>query len=254
MNRFACKSAIITGGGGPMGLAVADRLLADGLPRLALTDISRTRLDNALERFQFAYPEARIMGLRGDVTKKAEADAFCNLAVTELGQVELLVNLVGGIRSKQLYTPFLELSETQWRETFELNLMGGFHLMQKLIPAMLERRAGRVVNVASIVFGGEAGQSDYAAAKAAVASLTRTLASEFAPDVTVNCVAPGLTRTSVTERMPVEERDRLTAMALNSRMAEPDEIASAVAYFLSDEARFVTGEIMAVSGGIHPHL
>ncbi len=119
---------------------------------------------------------------------------------------------------------------------------------------MIEREWGRIVNFASIVFGGEAGQADYAAAKAAVASLTRSLAQELAPHVTVNCVAPGLTRTSVTENMPDADRDRLVGAASNRRMAEPSETADAVAYFLTDEARFVTGEMLSVSGGVRPHL
>ncbi|WP_026380631.1 SDR family NAD(P)-dependent oxidoreductase [Afifella pfennigii] len=254
MSRLAGSIAAVTGGGGPMGFAVAGRLLQDGAAALALTDISQTRLDEAVRELNAAFPAARILARRADVTKGEEAAAFAEAAATELGPVELLVNLVGGLRSRQLYTPFLQIGEEQWRQTFELNLMGGFHLMQRLVPGMLEQGGGRVVNVASIVFGGEVGQADYAAAKAAVASLTRSLAAEFAPDVTVNCVAPGLTRTSVTERMPAEEQARLTALAFHRRMAEPEEIASAVAYFLSEEARFVTGEILAVSGGIHPHL
>jgi NAD(P)-dependent dehydrogenase (short-subunit alcohol dehydrogenase family) len=119
---------------------------------------------------------------------------------------------------------------------------------------MLERGRGRIVNVASIVYGGEVGQADYAAAKAAVASLSRTMAAEFAPHVTVNCVAPGLTRTSVTANMPADQQARLTGQALNPRLAEPAEIAEAIAFFLGDAAGFVTGEMLAVSGGVHPHL
>jgi NAD(P)-dependent dehydrogenase (short-subunit alcohol dehydrogenase family) len=146
------------------------------------------------------------------------------------------------------------MTEEQWHATFDLNLLGGFHLIQRLAPGMLQRAYGRIVNITSIVVGGESGQSDYAAAKAAVASLSRSLAAEFAPHITVNCVAPGLTRTSVTENMPPQDAARLTGLAFNKRMAEPQEVADAVLYFLSDAARFVTGETLAVSGGIHPHL
>ena len=146
------------------------------------------------------------------------------------------------------------MAEDQWRATFDLNLMGIFHLVRAFAPGMKERGAGRIVNLATIVFGGERGQADYAAAKAALASLTRSLAAELAPGITVNAVAPGLTRTSVTQNMPEDEAARLVAGAMIPRMAEPDEIAEAVAFLASEPARFVTGEILAVSGGIHPHL
>ncbi|MBT0779299.1 SDR family oxidoreductase [Paracoccus sp. pheM1] len=237
-----------------MGRAVARRLLQDGAEALALTDISGTRLAETVALLGTEYPAARIVSLRCDITAAAEAEAFCALAQEGFGGADVLVNTVGGIRSPRLYTPFLEMDETQFRSTFELNLMGNFHLIRAFAPGMVERRFGRIVNFATVVFGGEAGQVDYAAAKAAIASLTRSLAAELAPAVTVNAVAPGLTRTSVTQNMPEAEAARLTALAFNRRMAEPEEIAEAVAFFASDAARFVTGEIMAVSGGIHPHL
>lgn len=234
-----------------MGRAVTARLVAGGVAGLALTDISATRLAEAVAALPTGLP---VVALRGDVTVAAEAAAFTSAALDRFAGVDLLVNLVGGIRSRQLYTPFLDMDEAQFRATFDLNLMGSFHLTRAFAPGMLARRWGRIVNVASIVFGGEAGQADYAAAKAAVASLSRSLAAEFAPDVTVNCVAPGLTRTSVTQNMPESEAARLTALAFNRRMAEPEETAEAVAFFLTDAARFVTGEMIAVSGGIRPHL
>lgn len=252
--RLAGRRAAVTGAGGPMGSAIAARLLAEGLEGLALTDISGTRLSASVEALSAADPSVRIVTLRGDMTVAEEAKAFAATALDTLGGVDILVNVIGGIRSKQLYTPFLEMDETQWKATFDQNLMGNFHLVQAFAPGMLERGEGRIVNLASIVFGAEPGQVDYAAAKAAVASMTRSLAAEFAPAITVNAVAPGLTRTSVTETMPKEEGDKLVAAAFNRRMAEPEEIADAVAFFCLETSRFVTGEILAVSGGIHPHL
>jgi 3-oxoacyl-[acyl-carrier protein] reductase len=253
-SRLAGRRAAVTGAGGPMGRAVAERLLAEGLEGLALTDISATRLASTAEALSAAHPGIRIEAVRGDVTVAAEAKAFAGTVLDRLGGVDVLVNVVGGIRSRQLYTPFLEMSEAQWKATFDINLLGNFHLVQAFAPGMLERGEGRIINLSSVVFGAEPGQVDYAAAKAAVASMTRSLAAEFAPAVTVNAVAPGLTRTSVTETMPKEEGDRLLAHAFNRRMAEPEEIADAVAFFALRSSRFVTGEILAVSGGMHPHL
>lgn len=234
-----------------MGRAVIARLVQEGVAGLALTDISGTRLAETVASLPPGLP---VFSLRGDVTRAEEAGAFCTGTLTALGRVDCLVNLVGGLRSTRLYTPFLEMDESQFRATLDLNLMPGFHLIRAFAPGMLARQWGRIVNIASIVYSGEAGQADYAAAKAAVASLTRSLAAEFAPHVTVNCVSPGLTDTSVTRNIPAEDAARLVASAMNRRMAQPEETADAIAYFLSDGARFLTGEMLSVSGGIRPHL
>ncbi len=234
-----------------MGRAIIERLAAGNVAGLALTDISDRRLQETTSHLPAGLP---VITRRADITVEDEAAVFGKAALDGLGQIDLLVNVVGGIRSTRLYTPALELTTAQWRSTFDLNVISTMHLIRAFAPGMLERRWGRIVNFASIVFGGESGQADYAGAKAAVASLSRTLAEEFAPHVIVNCVAPGLTRTSVTENMPSSEHARLLGKAFNRRMAEPSEIADAVAFFLSDEARFVTGEMLSVSGGIRPHL
>jgi 3-oxoacyl-[acyl-carrier protein] reductase len=234
-----------------MGRAVVTRLVADGIAGLALTDISGTRLAETMASLPKGLP---VFSLRADATRTDEAAEFTAGSLAALGRVDCLVNLVGGLRSPRLYTPFLDMDEPQFRATLDLNLMPGFHLIRAFAPGMLHRRWGRIVNIASIVYDGEAGQADYAAAKAAVASLSRSLAAEFAPHVTVNTVAPGLTNTSVTRNIPGDEAARLVGRAMNRRLAEPDETANAIAYFLSDGARFVTGEMLSVSGGIRPHL
>lgn len=249
--RAKGRIAAVSGAGGPMARAVIDRLVVDGVSGLALTDISGRRLDETRAALPSDLP---IVCLRGDVTAEDDAGMFCEAALEAHGRVDLLVNVVGGIRSNRLYTPALEISAEHWRKTLDLNILGIVYLTRGFVPGMLEREWGRVVNFASVVFGGEAGQADYAAAKAAVASLTRSLAEELAPHVTVNCVAPGLTRTSVVENIDDADRIRLVGEAFNKRMADPSEIADAVSYFLSTGARFVTGEMLSVSGGIRPHL
>lgn len=245
------RIAAVSGAGGPMGRAIIDRLVADGVAGLALTDISERRLDETRAALPADLP---VVGVRADVTAEDDAVRFCDATLKAHGRVDLLVNVVGGIRSDRLYIPALEISTEQWRKTLDLNILGIVYLTRGFAPGMMEREWGRIVNFASIVYGGEAGQADYAAAKAAVASLTRTLAEELAPHVTVNCVAPGLTRTSVIRNISDTQRDRLVGSTFNKRIADPSETADAVAYFLSDGARFVTGEMLSVSGGIRPHL
>ena len=251
MKGLQGKVALVTGAGGPMGWAVAERLATEGA-RLALSDISGTRLAAAAERLRAAG--ARVASLRADVTQRAEVQALVDLALRELGDVDILVNVVGGIRSQQLYTPFLQMQEAQWDQTLALNLKPAFHLVQALAPGMLARGSGSIVNFASIAMGGEGGQADYAAAKAGVAAFTRSLAQEFAPHVRVNCVAPGLIQTSVTDRIDAAQRDELVSRGFMKRAGQPLEVAATVAYLVSDDASFLTGEVLAVSGGHHPHL
>ena len=251
MRGLQDRVALVTGAGGPMGIAVAERLAEEGMA-LALSDISGTRLAATAERLR--AQGARVSMLRADATQRAEALALVEHAERELGDVDALVNVVGGIRSAQLYTPFLQLDETQWDHTLALNLKPGFHLIQALAPGMLARGRGSIVNFASIAMGGEGGQADYAAAKAGVAAFTRSLAQEFAPHVRVNCVAPGLIQTTVTDRIDTAQRDELVSRGFMRRAGQPQEVASTIAFLLSDDAAFLTGEVIAVSGGHHPHL
>ncbi len=249
MRGLRGKAALVSGAGGPMGRAIATRLAAEGVD-LVLTDISATRLAAAAE----AITGVRVATLRADATQREEARSVAALGVETFGRIDILVNVVGGIRSPRLYTPFLDLSEAQWDSTLALNLKPGFHFVQALAPAMLERRAGRIVNISSVVFGGEGGQADYAAAKAAVASFTRSLAQEFAPHVNVNCVAPGIIETTVVQRLSEAERQSFLDRSLLQRLGQASEVAAAVAFLASEESAYLTGEILAVSGGNHPHL
>lgn len=253
MRGLAGRVALVTGAGGPMGLAVARRLAGEGM-RLVLTDISGSRLEASRQSLAAEFGADACVAQRADVLQRAEALAVVEAGQQAYGAIDVLVNVVGGIRSSQLYTPFLQLSEAQWDSTLALNLKPGFHLIQALAPGMLARGWGRIVNFASIALQGEGGQADYAAAKAAVAAFTRSLAEEFAPQVRVNCVAPGLIQTTVTDRLDPAEREELTQRGFIQRAGQPGEVADAVAFLVSDESSFITGEVLAVSGGNHPHL
>jgi 3-oxoacyl-[acyl-carrier protein] reductase len=139
-------------------------------------------------------------------------------------------------------------------DTFDLNLKSLFLMTRAVAPSMRERGYGRVLNISSVTFAGDPAQPEYGAAKAAVASLTRSLAMELAPSVTVNCIAPGLIRTSVLERAAPELVRAYRERSLLKRLGEPREIAHAALFLVSDEAAYVTGVILPVSGGIWPAL
>ena len=251
--RLRGKVALISGAGGPMGRAVADRFAIEGAS-LMLNDISGNRLGKAVEAIGAKLSVgAALESHRANVTQEAEAEELVARGREAFGRIDILVNVVGGIRGA-LFEPLSEMSVAHWDDTLDLNLKGTFHLSKRLGPMMVEQGYGRIVNFASISYAGEHGQAHYAAAKAAVAAMTRAMAIELAQSVTVNCVAPGLINTSVIDRMPRRAVQRFIDQTLLGRLGEAAEIANAVLFLASDEASFITGEILAVAGGIWPAL
>ncbi len=252
--RLAGRVALVTGAGGPMGRAIAQRFAQEGAS-LVLADISGARLAEGAAAVEAALAaDAGAVAHRADVTQGDEARAAFAAGIGRFGRIDILVNVVGGIRGTTLFAPLLALDEARWDDTFRLNLKANFHLVRAAAPGMLERRYGKIVNISSMNFAGELGSSDYSAAKAAVASLTRTLALELAPHVNVNCVAPGSIRTTVLGRMPPEEIERYAAKPLLKRIGEPLDVANAALFLASDESAYITGEILAVTGGVWPAL
>jgi NAD(P)-dependent dehydrogenase (short-subunit alcohol dehydrogenase family) len=252
--RLEGHAALVSGAGGPMGRAVAERFAREGAS-LILTDISGNRLSEAVAAITpLLAADATLIAERADVTQAAEAAAVVAAARAELVHIDIVINVVGGIKAKTMFEPMVTISEERWDATFALNTKGILHLTKLLAPAMVERQYGKIVNISSISFAGEMGNSDYGAAKAAVASLTRTMAIELAPHVNVNCIAPGTIRTSVLQRMQPDELAFYAAKPLLKRLGEPADIANACLFLASDEASYITGEILAVSGGVWPAL
>jgi NAD(P)-dependent dehydrogenase (short-subunit alcohol dehydrogenase family) len=252
--RLEGHAALVSGAGGPMGRAVAERFAREGAS-LILTDISGNRLSEAVAAITpLLAADATLIAERADVTQAAEAAAVVAAARAELVHIDIVINVVGGIKAKTMFEPMVTISEERWDATFALNTKGILYLTKLLAPAMVERQYGKIVNISSISFAGEMGNSDYGAAKAAVASLTRTMAIELAPHVNVNCIAPGTIRTSVLQRMQPDELAFYAAKPLLKRIGEPADIANACLFLASDEASYITGEILAVSGGVWPAL
>jgi NAD(P)-dependent dehydrogenase (short-subunit alcohol dehydrogenase family) len=251
--RLQGRTALITGAGGPMGRAIAERFAAEGAA-LALVDISARRLDAAKAFVRARMPaEAGLFAQRCDVTDGAAVSALVPAIREALGAVNVLVNVVGGVRGT-INTTLEQLDEARWDDTFRLNLKGTYLLSRALGPAMRAAGWGRIVNIASVDLAGAAGRADYGAAKAAVASLTCSLAAELAPQVNVNCIAPGVIRTSAVERLPPETVEAFRSRTLLGRLGEAHEIAAAALFLASDEASYITGETLAVSGGIPARL
>lgn len=240
---------MITGAAGPMGEAVARRFHEEGAT-LVLFDISRRRLDEVVSRL---WTE-RLVACAGNSLVEADVKAAVDAGIAAFARLDILVNIVGGIVSPRIATPMLEMSDEQFSGTLELNLKTVLLTARHVVPHMQRHGGGSIVNLGSISMAGEAGQAEYSAAKAGVAALTRVMAIEFAPQIRVNCIAPALIRTRVLERldpaMIAEYRER----TLLKRLGEPEDVAAAALFLASDEASFVTGAILPVSGGIWPAL
>ena len=175
-------------------------------------------------------------------------------ALARFGRIDIIVNVVGGVRFAGASRPLLESNLQAFRDTMEFNLAGIFLTARRLVPGMRERGHGRIVNISSVAMTGLANMAAYGAAKAAVASLTRTMAIEFAPEITVNAIAPSLINTGAVERMDRELINRYLDATLLRRIGEPEDIANAALFLASDEASFITGINLPVSGGMQTTL
>ena len=243
------RVALVTGGGGGIGAAVAAALAADG-HAVAVADLRVEAAEEAAAGITTAG--GRAVGVEIDVTDGGAVRDAVARAESELGPVEILVNNAGWDELR----PFVETDEAFWDRVLAINFKGCLHTTRALLPGMLERGFGRVVNVASDAGRvGSSMESVYSGAKGGVIAFTKTIAREAArAGVTANAVCPGPTRTPLLEQMTAEGGEKLVSSLVRAvpmrRLAEPDDVAAAVAFFASDRAGFITGQTLSVSGGM----
>jgi 2-hydroxycyclohexanecarboxyl-CoA dehydrogenase len=241
--------ALVTGGGGGIGSAIAAALADDG-HAVAVADLRMGAARESAERIAAAGGRAapfEVDVTAGGTVAKAIADAS-----RELGPVEILVNNAGWDELK----PFVETDEDFWERVIAINFKGCLHTTRALLPSMIERGFGRIVNIASDAGRvGSSMESVYAGAKGGVIAFTKTIAREAArAGVTANTVCPGPTRTPLLDQMTSEGGEKLVDALVRSvpmrRLGEPEDVATAVAFFASDRAGFITGQTLSVSGGL----
>ena len=247
MGRLSGRTALVTGAGRGIGRATAVRLATDGA-QVAINfkgNVAAAEETRAL--VQAAGSEALLV--QGDVSEEADADRVVKEALAYGGgKLDILVNNAGITRDNLL----LRMSLAEWDAVLDLNLRGTFLVTRAAMRPMMKARGGRIVNVASIAgVIGNAGQANYSAAKAGIIGFTKTVAREMASrNITANAVAPGFVPTDLTSIVPQAVQDALLKQVPLGRFGTVEDVANAIAFLASDEAAYITGQVLVVDGGL----
>jgi 3-oxoacyl-[acyl-carrier protein] reductase len=240
------KNAIVTGGSRGIGRAIAEMLALRG-SNVLLADINAQ--DAQTTASEIAESTGRhIESTYVDVSDSTSTKKMADYALDIFERVDILVNNAGITRDNLI----IRISEADWDSVLNINLKGAFNCSKALIRPMMRQRYGRIVNISSVSgLAGQAGQTNYSASKAGLIGFTKALAREVASrNITVNAVAPGFVPTALTEDLPEELTEWMLKLTPAGRMGKPEEIAYAVVFLASDEASYITGQVLSVDGGM----
>ena len=239
------KVALVTGSAQGIGKAIALNL-AQGGARIVLTDMRESQLDDVVKEIEAAGGKAIRFGV--NVTDREAVQEAVDQTLETLEKVDILVNNAGITRDNLV----MRMKVEDWQAVLKTNLDGAFYCIQAVLPGMVRQRYGRIVNIASVVAqAGNVGQANYISSKAGIIGLTKAVAAEVAKrNITVNAVAPGFIATSMTQNLPPEIKERMLSMIPIGRMGTDVEIANGVRFLVSEEARYITGHVLNINGGM----
>ncbi|MEX2584486.1 MAG: 3-oxoacyl-[acyl-carrier-protein] reductase [Gemmatimonadota bacterium] len=237
------QSALVTGGSRGIGLAIA-RALAEGGARVAVVARDEARAGKAAD----SLPGEGHRGYAADVSDSATVDALIKQVENDLGGIDILVNNAGVTRDNLL----IRIKDEDWDAVLDTNLRGAFNAIRAASRGMMKRRSGRIVNITSVVgITGNKGQANYAASKAGLVGLTKSVARELASrGILVNALAPGYIETDMTADLPDAARDSLLEQIALGRLGQPDDIAGVVRFLAGPAAAYITGQVLVVDGGM----
>ncbi|MHB1136054.1 MAG: 3-oxoacyl-[acyl-carrier-protein] reductase [Coriobacteriia bacterium] len=246
MSRLAGRVALVTGASRGIGAAVALRLAAEGASVVVNFAGRSDAAASVVSEIEQGGGSA--IAVQADVSDSAACAALVDAAVARFGRIDILVNNAGITRDGLL----VRMSDDDWRSVIDTNLSGAFYLARSVGKLMMKQRSGSIVNMASVVgMMGNAGQVNYAAAKAGLIGMTKSIARELAGrGVRVNAVAPGFIATDMTDALPESAREAAVSSIAMGRLGTPEDIAAAVAFLASDDAAYITGQVIAVDGGM----
>lgn len=243
------KTAIITGSGRGIGAAIAKRLAKDGF-NIAINEASQ---ESIAERGALVAEECRAMGVRAecyaaDVSDYSQCEAMVKKIKEDFGTIDVLVNNAGITRDGLL----LRMAEENYDDVIRINQKSVFNMTKLVGAVMLRQKSGKIVNLASVAgLYGNPGQMNYSASKGAVIAMTKTAAKELGSrGINVNAVAPGFIKTPMTDKLTDEQRAAMLAQIAMKRYGEPEEVANVVAFLCSEDASYVTGQTIEISGGL----
>jgi 3-oxoacyl-[acyl-carrier protein] reductase len=241
--RFENQVAIVTGASRGIGLSIAKRLADEGARVAAIS-----RSQSSSEQAVAAIGTDRAKGYGVDVAETKAVAAMCGLILADFGRVDILVNNAGLTRDGLA----MRMSEEDWDTVLDANLKGAFNFIQGVMRPMIKQRSGRIINISSVSgLTGNAGQANYAASKAGLLGLTKSLARELASrNITVNAVAPGFITTDMTDVLPEAAKNAVLPGIPMGKFGEPADIAAAVAFLAGSEAKYITGQCLTVDGGM----
>ncbi len=236
------KNALVTGASGGIGGKIARVLHGAGANLL----LSGTNTEKLAALAKSLGPRSHMVAC--NLRNREAIGDFVRLAVETMGSIDILVNNAGITRDSL----FIRMSDNDWNEVIDVNLSGPMHISRRVLRGMMKARWGRIINIASVVGStGNAGQANYAAAKAGMVAMSKSLAVEMAPrGITVNCIAPGFIETEMTRKLTPEQRERILSRVPSGRMGTGQEVAAAALFLAAEESAYITGQTIHVNGGL----